>query len=655
MVIRIHVVMAMLESVLLSLVLLPHVTVLAMIPPHPEIPNNITTTRRTSALRGSPYRTRLLNPELCRSEGAELCEEMDKDLVEHADRTRTLVETTGNLKVLVLLLQFQDHTTRNLVDSADIGSLFNSEGKRQPVIPTGSIKSYLRINSHGKLVTNATVVPWLPVDFTEEYCTFGNSGLDRRFQECFAPLLDALDFLHASTEHSFDWSEYDRNGDGYLDSVVVMTSSYGAEWGGIDPSGKVSSDRIWSHSIGPQSIRWKSQHYAVELGTYCVSSVFKGYEGSSVASIGIVVHELIHTFGIPDLFDLSRSDQMGGVGSYSVMSDAWGQAGDSTFPGHLDPWSKIQLGWVTPKEITSNGNYEMGPSETTPDIYIIDAPYPDGEYLLIENRQPLHFDSMLWTGGALIWHIDDSVPLNTNAGGPYQPGWPQNGNHYRVALVQADGLFELEQAINKGHAADFYKGGMSLGPGQGNAVFPNTDAYKNGRIIKTNIELSNFVKLGLSVDFTVSGFSETDGDGPPPDVPGSPLDPLELPPNQNACLVRVNTQLCSNHMERILPEAGCDCYNICGNGAGQGCCAFGELCHINCHAGGLIAGCTHEEAPGALRSQEQDPQYILIERMEDREEDQEQDEDKDEGSAATQLASSTWLAFVLLVIGYIRN
>ena len=82
--------------------------------------------------------------------------------------------------------------------------------------------------------------------------------------------------------------------------------------------------------------------------------------------------------------------------------------------------------------------------ETSPTVFRIDQNLPNGEYLLIENRQPVGFESVMPQGGLAIWHIDESKSSNTEEGYPGQDGWPENNKHYKIALFQADGNFDLE-------------------------------------------------------------------------------------------------------------------------------------------------------------------------------------------------------------------
>lgn len=533
------------------------------------------------------YDTKYLSPELCRHEDEETCRAMDEAMQRQSRRTLNSIQKTGKLKVLVLLLRFENHMEREMIKPVDIDQFFNADGRDSSLYPTGSIKTYLKINSHDTLTIDSDIISWYPIDKTEQECAFDSLGLKEDFQQCFSPILDALDALHNDSTHEFDWAKYDEDKDGIIDSLIVMHSGYGAEYGNTDPSGVAAENRIWTHSMGPPvTAGWSSTDGSFKLGTYAVASAFHGHEGQGITKIGVILHEMLHTFGIPDLFDMSRSDKGGGIGSYSIMSDAWGQGNDASYPGHLDAWSKITLGWVTPKPIGASGTYTMLPSEYEADIYIIDEPYPEGEYLLIENRQKMLYDGKMWdgAGGALIWHIDETKDFNTQEGGPYQSGWPENGNHYKVALLQADGLYELEQNINAGHANDFYTTGKQLGPGGSLGAYPNTDSYQDGgNIFSTNITVADFQQDQFQITFTVAGFPDLSSTG----------NSVEA---ERRCHINVNLGQCSGFATAdFQPQEGCDCHNFCGNGVAQACCAFGEPCPINCESGGLVAGCVFDK------------------------------------------------------------
>jgi hypothetical protein len=157
---------------------------------------------------------------------------------------------------------------------------------------------------------------------------------------------------------------------------------------------------------------------------------------------------------------------------------------------------------------------------------MISSPYPDGEYLLIEVRRPLLFDSRMWTpGGILIYHVDENTEGSGNIvrGFPGQSGWPGNGKHYEVALLQRDGLYELEKALNSGHADDYWLPGLdlTLGPGNGESVassanYPNTDSYAFG-IKTTGVIITNFKdENNMGGSFEVKGLPDNSQPNPTP-------------------------------------------------------------------------------------------------------------------------------------------
>ena len=580
----------------------------AFIPPHPE--SNLVVNKtwvpvdqhRRNLDIAYGYQPTLLSEELCRNEDEAVCQEMDEAMQLQARRSLQIVQQTGVLKILVIPVQFRDHEFRELIPRDDIEYLFNGEGRLQDIAPTGSIRSYLRLNSYNNLQVEATVVNWTLLPMTEKECSFGNSGLSQKLQECFWPALDQIDALHANPDDQFNWGDYDVNYDNFIDNVVFLHSGYGAEYGETDADGTASDSRIWSHAVGARSKprRWESRNFLIDLGSYSVTSVYRGIMNENIARFGIMAHELLHTLGVPDLFDKGRADLGGGTGQFSIMSSPWGQGGDPTYPGHLDPWSKMRLGWLTPIPITYDGEYSAEPSEIDADVYIIREGFPDGEYLLIENRQALHYDALIGgqeggaKGGVVIWHVDNLVLGNRFAGGKFQDGWPANGNHYQVAVVQADEDFDLEQNVNAGEPDDFFGPGKSIGPGE-TGRFPNTDSYQGGKVEKTNIRITDFNRQALTMSFRVDGL------GPAPPEEGRQVERAPsasginriLPVTERRCLVRVNVELCDAAIadNPIAPQSDCQCLNFCGNGVQQVCCPLGEACAINCSAGGLIGGC----------------------------------------------------------------
>lgn len=192
----------------------------------------------------------------------------------------------------------------------------------------------------------------------------------------------------------------------------------------------------------------------------------------------------------------------------------------------------MKLGALEPIEIKYDGIYTARASASFPDVFIISSPYPDGEYLLIENRQGVLSDQMLWEpGGIVIYHVDENIEGygNRYRGGPFLEGWPGNGDHYKVAVLQADTKYELEMALNLGHNADFWKVGDSLGPGNGELVatdegtYPNTDSYVDGNIIVTGLVIDNFEeKVSGLWSFRVRNLADPPVTDTPTRVPTKP-------------------------------------------------------------------------------------------------------------------------------------
>ena len=97
------------------------------------------------------------------------------------------------------------------------------------------------------------------------------------------------------------------------------------------------------------------------------------------------------------------------------MSDSWGVDASQYYPPLLNPWARIVLGWAAPLSLEETGDYHIKRSCQFSDFYKIEHGFADGEYLLIENRQPCSYDKLLPLGGLAIWHVDQRNYLNGNS------------------------------------------------------------------------------------------------------------------------------------------------------------------------------------------------------------------------------------------------
>jgi M6 family metalloprotease-like protein len=512
------------------------------------------------------YIPKFIDPELCGKISEEQCRTIDMRRMREDDnedneaatkqkqqkqrKLQVLSPVNGTLKILVVLVQWTNHVgNKTLIPKEDVEKLFNSDDLDEDLFPTGSVKRFFETMSYNAMSIEATVSDWIPTDNTEFfYSQMGDRGRDPGLQLAFDLPLRTLEAT------ALPFSDFDQNGDGALDLTVFIHSGYDGRIGNVDcNTGATSEQRIAAHSLSSaQQSTWQSLVDGKVLGAYAVASAFRGACDADIARLGVLVHEMLHPFGLPDLYDRAGpfdplSARLGGLGNYDIMSNPSGQRNSQARPGHLSAWSREQLGWLSPIEITQDGTYRLRPLELYPDAFKISRCDP-GEYLLLENRQPIpgDFDEDMYDpAGILVYHIDTNVPFsfpeyNQARGFPGQDGWPQNGNHYAVALLQADGEYGLERTLDNGHSADFYNSiTQELSP-NGEPTFtstgnyPNTDCYAGGQIRSSNVTIRNFQAVAgtdpLEYTFDVIGIQQV-----PPEPSQSPsMFPSTSPTSEEA-------------------------------------------------------------------------------------------------------------------------
>ncbi|GKY93006.1 hypothetical protein MPSEU_000269100 [Mayamaea pseudoterrestris] len=417
-----------------------------------------------------------------------------------------------SIRALVLLIRFTDHANRVLPNVTYYDDLCNNK-----------IAPYLKQQSYGLYQSTCQVEDWFTTANTEAYYAQGKSGqiTEPAIHEMFRPKLDALDALAGTGTDSLDfWGQFDSDRDGTIDSLFIFHSGYPAEFPGDDcETGATFVNRIFSGGYNGERVSggWESADGNFGLSGFSITSGLTGTCNGNPCGMGIATHEHIHTYNAfrnttkpVDLYD-KTTNNVGGVGGYDIMSNPFGPLGKpDEYPGSMGPWSKLMTTWIDPITISSDGTYTASPSTTAPDYYKL-VLGPADEFLVLEYRVPVSFDSNFYGSGLVIWHIDYQADGQNNRGYPGQSGWPQNGNHYRVAIAQKDGLYELEQGINIGDIGDIFVPGDSLGPNTDGNTYPNTDSYQGGNIVPSGITITIDSMDDSGLTFTISGLGSDGG------------------------------------------------------------------------------------------------------------------------------------------------
>ena len=333
-----------------------------------------------------------------------------------------------------------------------------------------SLKEYYKINSNGRLVISGQVTSkWLSMPHSSRYYTNGASGLDFGGYPRSAQKLaeDAMSAAYGDFDGKLGYFDNDGpdgvsasgDDDGYIDAVVVV---HAGQPGEIVP-GSASNDLFWSHEAGIAIYSSCPQPSSPDclpglpLGNargflYVMVGEYNDFPGDF--AVGTYCHEFGHTLGLPDLYDPNAA----GLGFFSLMGlgnylpyEAGKVLGQR--PGCLDAWSRQYLGFDERRNATSSGPVTLSPvTGGGGSLRVWSNGEPGTEYFLLENRKREGPDEFLPGDGLVVYHVDDTKVDNLS--GP---------SNYRVSVVQADGLSQLENPSaggNFGDAADFFPGSL---------------------------------------------------------------------------------------------------------------------------------------------------------------------------------------------------
>lgn len=340
------------------------------------------------------------------------------------DGIQKAASVTGKKTNFVLLIQFKDLKFKDnppFTNSTDdqivtaFNNLFNKKGYSADGA-VGSVKDFFTEVSYGKLEYNTVVSPIITLydqSYKEFSWSLGENVVVPRLQAAIKKALEQLD------RQGYDFKSLWPNSN-KPDVFSILHAGGGAESGNLD--------FIWSHQwyISPLTLD------NITFESYQIEPAGRGkYGNQGLIRIGVLCHETLHVFGLPDLYDASY--RTGGLGNFCLMAGGEWNGSDGACPAHPSVWCKKELGWITCKRAVEGIN-TIGESATDDEAFYKFAPssFNSKEYFLMENRQSVGFDKHLPGNkrGLLIYHIDENMSK-------------EDGNdttvnkHYLVALEEA--------------------------------------------------------------------------------------------------------------------------------------------------------------------------------------------------------------------------
>lgn len=422
------------------------------------------------------------------------------------DAERSQLAVTGNLHIPVIPVMFTPNTTPAPPTQSAIDQILFSNN------PTGTVTAYYDEVSYGLFNVTGDVYSYTTLPSAASTYGAGVNGLPP-LGGTGQLIQDAL----TQADVTIDFRMYDNDGpdgvpnspddDGFVDLASFVHPRSGGECFGAP------LDDIWSHQGTYTS--WFGAPYVtgdigpngpIQVDTYHIVGALDCTGIGNPLTIGTYAHETGHALGLPDLHDtIPATAPSQGAGQWSLMGR--GNWNTPTSPAHMSAWEKSKLGWLTPTLLTATTNNVAIPQvETNPVAYQVVV--GNGQYFLIENRQPVGFDQFMSGCGLAIWHVDEAtiaaqsqsnwVNTKQNCG----PFVETPNEHYGLALEQADGFCQLEGNLSAGDAGDLFPGST------GNPSFtelsnPNSNSYTSGR---SDIRVTNISGCGTTMTADIDAF-----------------------------------------------------------------------------------------------------------------------------------------------------
>lgn len=387
-------------------------------------------------------------------------------------------------------LQFENGSKRYCTFQ-DIDDMFNGTNYSWPALSgskgvTGSVKEYYKSISFGQLDVEFVILPagttskpssnnpndhaYLINDDWKKYGEYKNGSNNGHRNDRYRD-------IHAQFQRMFSKARLNlkMQGEDY-DKMFPASAPLTFVQAGFSASGVSGTNRynfIWAH-------KW-SFYYSGRWRTYNVNPFLESMTGrddqtkAAISTIGVIVHETLHAFGLPDLYDPTGAGT--GINKLSVLaSGSYGNASYTSayLPSYALSWTR---NYMVKNKLFETQNVEI--RETTTNIEIKSTLDENKMYRIhhptksdcwwvelrtknSEGKSGVNFDKLIMEAGLAITHEGNSGGASSN-NGTRTPANRRGETGYHITLEQQDGKFASQHG-QRSISNDLYKPGHEISP-----------------------------------------------------------------------------------------------------------------------------------------------------------------------------------------------
>ena len=328
-----------------------------------------------------------------------------------------LFPSKGDKKVLVLMVEFSDVSFT--YQKEDIDRLFNSDEMTTNVrVPytdkegivhhivaksQGSVANYFKSCSGGQFRPRFDVCGPIKVNNTAAYYST-------------RPYTFVKDACVAAAD-DVDFTQYDSDGDGYVDLVYLLYAGYGGSWGVQNVIWPQIQDNTSSYicTVDGMNIHRAAMSNEINFSPDIYSQL---NIDPQLAGIGVMVHEFCHTMGITDLYATSKKSWTDSkydnqsMEEWSLMDGGENRC-NGCLPTPLNAFERYLFGWIDDiQELTDSQKVTLTPLKDGGQAYKISGNNAN-EYWILEaipadNEWYLGFRKNTGTG-MVVTHINTAI------------------------------------------------------------------------------------------------------------------------------------------------------------------------------------------------------------------------------------------------------